>query len=134
MKERILLVEDSKAQKLVNERILHKAGYIVLNAATGEEALQMARAENPDLILLDLLLPGMGGRQVLHTLKQAADITKIPVIVLSSLPQTNSAKLRGEGAADYFQKSRLVDDERGSESFLEMIEKVLRERAVVSGG
>ena len=56
MKKTILLVEDSKVQKLANERILFKAGYLVLFAGDGEEALRLARESVPDLVLLDLLL------------------------------------------------------------------------------
>jgi CheY-like chemotaxis protein len=53
----VLLVEDNRIQKLVNERILHKAGYTVLHAADGEEAVRLARANPPDIVLLDMLLP-----------------------------------------------------------------------------
>src|ERR1700686_4278389 len=56
MEKTILLVEDSKVQKLANERILFKAGYLVLFAGDGEEALRLARESVPDLVLLDLLL------------------------------------------------------------------------------
>ena len=52
----MLLVEDSKVQKLQNERILHKAGYSVLTADDGEQALRLAHEKIPDLILLDMLL------------------------------------------------------------------------------
>ena len=61
MKKTILLVEDSKVQKLACERVLFKAGYLVLFAGDGEEALRLARESVPDLVLLDLLLPGIGG-------------------------------------------------------------------------
>jgi CheY-like chemotaxis protein len=50
----ILLVEDNKIQKIVNERMLHKAGYTVLNARDGEEALRLAHEAIPDIILLDI--------------------------------------------------------------------------------
>ena len=63
MKKTILLVEDSKVQKLANERILFKAGYLVLFAGDGEEALRLARESVPDLVLLDLLLPGIGKKR-----------------------------------------------------------------------
>ena len=55
MKEKILLVEDNKVQKLANERILLKAGYIVFNAADGEDALRVAKEKAPDLILLPII-------------------------------------------------------------------------------
>ncbi len=68
VKTTVLLVEDSKFQKLVNERMLHKAGYTVLTASDGEEALRLARETIPDIILLDMLLPKLGGREVITRL------------------------------------------------------------------
>lgn len=127
MQKTVLLVEDSKIQKLQNERILHKAGYWVLSAADGEGALRLAREKVPDLIVLDMLLPKLGGTEVLQALRQDPATALIPVIVLSSLPQINSAKLRGEGATDYFEKSRLTADKLGPEVFVEMVARVLRQ-------
>ena len=72
MKKTILLVEDSNVQKLASERVLFKAGYLVLLAGDGEEALRLARESVPDLVLLDLLLPGIGGEGVLHTQARSA--------------------------------------------------------------
>ena len=117
MKTTVLLVEDSKVQKLMNERILHKAGYTVLNAADGEEALRLARETIPDVVLLDMLLPKLSGPEVLQALKQDPATARIPVIVLSSLPQCNEARLAQEGAASYFEKSRLFDNARARHRF-----------------
>jgi CheY-like chemotaxis protein len=116
-KATVLLVEDSKIQKLANERILHKAGYIVLNASDGEEALRMACEKNPDLILLDMLLPKLGGPEVLQALKKDPDTARIPVIVLTGLSQGNEAKLRNAGADGFFEKSRMFKGEWGGEGF-----------------
>jgi DNA-binding response OmpR family regulator len=57
----VLLVEDSRMRKVANERMLHKAGYLVLTARDGKEALRLARETIPDIILLDMLLPKLGG-------------------------------------------------------------------------
>jgi DNA-binding response OmpR family regulator len=62
----VLLVEDSKMQKIANERLLTHAGFTVLCAMDGEQALAVAREKLPDLILLDMLLPRMSGLQVLR--------------------------------------------------------------------
>jgi CheY-like chemotaxis protein len=126
MKKTILLVEDSKVQKLACERVLFKAGYLVLFAGDGEEALRLARESVPDLVLLDLLLPGIGGEEVLHTLKRDPHTEQIPVIVVSHLPPTNSAQLKAAGAADYVEKSSLEDDKVAA-VFLGTIKRVLRE-------
>jgi CheY-like chemotaxis protein len=133
MKKTILLVEDSKVQKLASEKILHKAGYLLLFAADGEEALQLAQESVPDLILLDLLLPGIGREEVLFARKREPSTKLIPVIVLSRLPPTKSAELKAAGAADYFEKSRLTDHPDGEAAFLSTIDAVLRESVRVNG-
>jgi CheY-like chemotaxis protein len=124
---RILLVEDNKIQKLVNERILHKAGYTVLNAKDGQEALCLARETIPDIVLLDMLLPKLGGREVMHALRKDPPTAHIPVLIFSSLPQANEVKLTLEGAAGYFQKSRLVEHPaEGEKELIKLIEDVVR--------
>ena len=125
MKHTILLVEDSKLQKLACEKILHSAGYLVLYAPDGEESLRLAQESVPDLILLDLLLPGIGGEEVLYALKRNPRTERIPVIVLSSLPATKSVELKQAGAADYFEKVRLTDHAGGEAAFLATIDRVL---------
>ena len=127
MKTTILLVEDNRIQKIVNERMLHKAGYTVLNAMDGEEALRLAREAIPDIILLDLLMPKLGGREVIQALRKDLPTAQIPVLVFSSLPQANEVKLTQEGAAAYFAKSRLVEDAaKGSGELIQLIEKILQ--------
>jgi CheY-like chemotaxis protein len=104
----ILLVEDSRLLRIMNQRALVRAGYSVLTAGDGEEAVRVARERIPDLIILDMLLPKMGGPQVLRALKKESVTAQIPVIVLSSLPQSNELRLKKEGAAAYFDKSALA--------------------------
>ena len=60
----ILLVEDSRFLRLANEKALVRAGYSVVTASDGEDALRIAYVRPPDLILLDMLLPKLGGAQV----------------------------------------------------------------------
>jgi CheY-like chemotaxis protein len=105
---RILLVEDSRAIRLENERALNKAGYEVICAEDGESALQLAREQRPDLILLDLLLPKMSGPEVLEHLKSNHATAQIPVIVLSALYGKNRDKLMAAGAEDYLEKNSLM--------------------------
>jgi CheY-like chemotaxis protein len=120
----ILLVEDSRLLRLANERALVKAGYSVVTAGDGEEALRIAYATVPDLILLDMLLPTLGGVQVLQALKSNEITALIPVVVLSSLPQKNECKLKKEGATAYFEKSQL-DLGQNSESLITIVKKTL---------
>ena len=109
MKTTVLLVEDSKFQKIANERMLQRAGYTVLNAPDGEQALKAAREAVPDIVLLDMLLPKLGGREVMLALRADPSTARIPVLFLSSLSQANESKLTEEGAAGYFAKSRLAE-------------------------
>lgn len=120
----ILLVEDSRFLRLANERALVKAGYGVVTASDGEEALRVAYTRIPDLILLDMLLPKLGGVGVLQALKHNALTTLIPVIVLSSLPQKNEDRLKKAGATAYFEKSQLGLDQH-SESLINIIKRTL---------
>ena len=123
----ILLVEDSRFLRHASERTLAKAGYQVLTAADGEEALERARTTQPDLILLDMLLPKLGGPEVLRKLRQEPATSAIPVIVLSSLPQSNEQKLKEEGATAYFEKNRL-DLSHDSDALLRVVTDVLERR------
>lgn len=103
----ILLADDSRFLRIACERVLVKAGYRVVTASDGEEAIRIAEQHAPDLILLDMLLPKMSGPDVLRRLRRYSRTAHIPVIVLSSLPQSNEKKLQAEGATLYCQKSRL---------------------------
>jgi DNA-binding response OmpR family regulator len=90
---KVLLIEDSKFQRIANGRALVKAGYCVIHAGDGEEGLRCARENVPDLILLDFMLPKVSGVDVLRTLKGDALLKHIPVVVLSGVGQANETKL-----------------------------------------
>jgi CheY-like chemotaxis protein len=126
MSAKVLLIDDSKFLRRANELAISRHGYSVLVAADGEEGLRVARENVPDVIVLDLMLPKLSGQALLHALKQDSRTAAIPVIVLSSLPQSNEAKLKSEGAAAYFEKSKL-EVEDGSAGLVHAIESVLRE-------
>jgi CheY-like chemotaxis protein len=117
----ILLIEDSKFQRIANGRALVNAGYSVIHAADGEEGLRVARENIPDLILLDMMLPRVSGLDVLRSLKLNALVKHIPVIVLSGLGQANEGKLLKEGAAAFLLKS----PENNSSALIQAVEGVL---------
>src|ERR1035441_3180395 len=100
----VLVVEDSRLIRTTMKRVLAEAGFAVVDVNEGEEALQLARHSRPDLIILDMLLPKMGGELVLRSLKQDPTTANIPVIVVSSLSQSNADKLKNEGATAYIEK------------------------------
>ena len=125
---KILLVDDSKLQRVVVQRILTKAGYEVILAADGEEGLQAARQNSPDLILLDMMLPRLDGIGVLEALKKDPKMAHIPVIVMTGLSQRNEEKLKSAGAASFYQKSEL-GVEKGADALLHLVGHVHREFA-----
>jgi CheY-like chemotaxis protein len=118
----LLVIEDSKFLRIANERMLTKEGYNVIGAGDGEEALSMARDNSPDLIILDMMLPKLGGPEVLRALKANSLTSQIPVVVLSSLSQKNEVKLRADGAASFVNKESLSDS---PQMLLEAIELAL---------
>jgi CheY-like chemotaxis protein len=127
MKKTILLVEDSKVQKRAIEKILHQADYLVLFGYDGEEALRLARECRPDLVLLDLLLPKIGGEEVLYSLKRDPHTEPIPVIVISHLTAGRSVDLKRNGAADCLDKSEFLEGNEGDGALLKSIDRVLRD-------
>jgi CheY-like chemotaxis protein len=118
----ILIVEDSRFMRLVTERALARAGYLVATAGDGEEGLRLAFERPPDLILLDMLLPKLRGPQVIQSLKKNIVTAEIPIVVISSLPQTNEARLRKEGAVAYFDKAVLNES---SDSLVQAVKAIL---------
>jgi len=91
-KQRILIIDDDKSLVLVAERLLQKEGYAVITAFSGLEGLQKAQAEKPDLVILDIVMPGMEGYEVCRQLKSNALTAHTPVIVLSVKGQTDTWK------------------------------------------
>jgi CheY-like chemotaxis protein len=104
----ILLVEDSKFQRISTARDLQRAGHSITCAMDGDEALLLARAQPPDLILLDMLLPKMSGLDLLKALKADPATHAIPVIVLTGLSAKNAERLLIDGASSFFEKSLLA--------------------------
>jgi CheY-like chemotaxis protein len=121
---RILLVEDSKPIRRENESALYNAGYEVICAEDGEAALQLARQQKPDLILLDMILPKLSGPEVLQHLKSEPATSEIPVVVLSSLSEKNREKLLEAGAEEYLEKNLLMP-EKGVNLLPKVLEKVI---------
>jgi CheY-like chemotaxis protein len=129
---KILLVEDSKFLRMASERALARAGYEVISAGDGEEALRLAREKLPDLMLLDMLLPKMSGPDVLMALKKDPLTKAIPVVVITGMAQTNAARLQQDGAAGFLEKTALEFD-KGSDKLLsavrDIVSKLPAERA-----
>ena len=97
----VLVCDDDAAIREVVKTMLEASGYQVWTAASGEEALAVAQARHPDVIVLDLLLPGIDGRATAHALKGRAETADIPVVVLSVL---TAEQMEVEGAASRVEK------------------------------
>jgi len=120
--KKILIIEDDKflrgliSQKLTNE------GYETLEAIDGEEGLKKVKEEKPDLILLDLILPGINGFEVLSKIKGDPVLASIPVIILSNLGQKEDIEKGLKlGAVDYLIKAHFTPGE-----IIEKIKAVLK--------
>lgn len=123
---KVLLVDDSKFLRMATERALGRAGYRVITADEGEKAIELAKKETPDVILLDMLLPGMTGPDVLKRLKKDPNTAGIPVIAFTGLSHKNEGRLRQDGACAYLEKSTLELD-KGCDTMLNALAAILRQ-------
>ena len=105
--KKILIVEDEGLQASALRQALEKA-YDVRIAQNGEIALSDAKAFSPDFILLDMILPGQSGMQVLHHLKEDSQTQHIPVVVLTNLDLEQKEPALAAGAADYLRKTDMT--------------------------
>ena len=112
MSKKILIVEDDKFLRDLIVKKLTKEGYDVLSAVNGEEGLKKAKEEHPDLMLLDLILPGINGFEILSKIKEDSKTSSIPVIILSNLGQKEEIeKGINLGATDYLIKAHFTPGE-----------------------
>jgi CheY-like chemotaxis protein len=81
---RILVVDDNESGRYLLETLLRSDGYEVVSAASGAEALELARRQRPDLVISDILMPGMDGFTFCRTLKQDDELRAIPVVFYSA--------------------------------------------------
>lgn len=100
-----MIIEDEKDIVKMLEYNLGKEGYRVISTRDGESALELARKEHPDLIILDLMLPGIDGLEVCKTLKNDTKTSSIPIIMLTAKAQESDKVVGLElGADDYITK------------------------------
>lgn len=112
MAKNILIIEDDKFLRELIAQKLKKEGYKISEAIDGEEGVKKIKEEKPDLILLDLILPGIDGFEVLSRMKEDPVLAKIPVVILSNLGQKEDVE-RGLklGAVDYLIKAHFTPGE-----------------------
>lgn len=126
---RILVVDDDAAVRDVLRTTLARGGHDVLAAASGMEGLVRAQEERPDLVLLDVMMPGMDGWEVLKLLKLDGATREIPVVIVSvrAEPRDRIRALQ-EGAVDYVAKPFAVEE------LLAAVAAALPRSAAGSGG
>lgn len=106
-KSKILVIDDDLRMVQVLRLLLEEAGYSVVSAFAGKEGLRVAYEEHPDLVLLDIMMPGMDGFQVLDALRM---VTDIPVVLLTGAAQDpNHVRGMDKGAADFLAKTTAPD-------------------------
>lgn len=122
MNQKILIIEDDKFLRDLIVQKLQKEGYVVVEAVDGEEGVAKAREDQADLVLLDLILPGMDGFMVLEQIKKDQKTKDMPVIILSNLGQKEDVD-RGLrlGAADFLIKAHFTPGE-----IIEKIKTILK--------
>jgi two-component system cell cycle response regulator DivK len=92
----VLVVEDNRLNMKLVRDVLQHAGYEVLEAATGEEGVEVALGARPDLVLMDLQLPGIDGTEALRRIKRGAGDAAMPVVAVtaSAMPSDREAAVR----------------------------------------
>jgi len=122
MAKTILVVEDDKFLRELISKKLKDEGYNPVQAEDGEKGAEQAKKASPDLILLDLILPGIDGFEVLSRIKEDSTISSIPVIILSNLGQKEEIEKGIKlGAVDYLIKAHFTPGE-----IIEKVKEVLK--------
>jgi len=122
MAKKILIIEDDKFLRELISRKLSGESFDVAEAVDGEEGVKKVKEENPDLVLLDLILPGIDGFEVLSKVKEDPKVSSIPIIILSNLGQREEVEKGLKlGAVDYLIKAHFTPGE-----IIEKIKNVLK--------
>lgn len=108
---KILVVDDSPTMLAGTTKILATAGYEVIQASGGNEGIEKATSEQPDLILMDVVMPDLNGFQATRKISNSPDTQHIPVIMLTTKDQeTDKVWAKRQGAKDYIVKPPKADE------------------------
>ena len=109
---KILIIEDDRFLSSLMKARLEKEGFSVTQAFNGEEAMGLLKKDQPDMIVLDLIMPRVSGFEFLENISVDPQISKIPVMILSNLGQESDIqKVKRLGAVQYFVKVKTSIDE-----------------------
>ena len=124
MDRTVLIIEDEKLIIVSTQMVLEAAGFRVESATNGEDGINKARTDSPDLILLDIMMPGIDGWETLTRLKRDPETSGIPVIIFTAREHSRGHQKSTEmGAADYFRKPFEPDE------LIELVEKHIGQKA-----
>ena len=124
MERTVLIIEDEKLIIVSTQMVLEAAGFRVESATNGEDGIAKARSKSPDLILLDIMMPGIDGWETLTRLKRDPATASIPVVIFTAREHARGHQKSSEmGAADYFRKPFEPDE------LIELVEKHVGQRA-----
>lgn len=102
---RVLVVDDSPTETFKISSVLNKHGYDVLTADSGEQGVSIAKKELPDVVLMDIVMPGLNGFQATRQLSKDASTSKIPVVIVTTKDQqTDRVWGQRQGAKAYLTK------------------------------
>lgn len=119
----ILLIEDSKSTRLTYRKAFEDAGFQVLEAENGTKGWEKIKQFNPDLIVLDLLLPDMHGLEVLQKIRIDKYTTDIPVLVLTDVREAEEVQKTKKFGASYYAHKGSVTPERTIEIVTRLLNK-----------
>ena len=105
MSKKVLIIEDDRSAARLAEYTLEQAGYEVITAYDGFDGLDKAVTEGPDLIILDVMLPGLDGYEVCHQLRQKSETATLPILMISAKARDDDRDIGLRvGADDYMAK------------------------------
>lgn len=108
--DRLLIVDDVPDNLFLVRTILEEEGYEVLEADNGETALELVKSELPDLVLLDVMMPGMDGFEVTRCIRAYKDLPFIPILLITAYDQTSAVKGLDLGADEFIRKPVEADE------------------------
>jgi DNA-binding response OmpR family regulator len=124
MQRTVLIIEDEKLIIVSTQMVLEAAGFRVESATNGEDGIGKAKTCNPDLILLDIMMPGIDGWETLTRLKRDTATAHVPVVIFTAREHSRGHQRSTDlGAADYFRKPFEPDE------LIELVEKHIGQRA-----
>jgi len=120
---KVLIVEDDAINMFLYRKILENEGHDVLMSSTGSDAIEMAKRYNPDMVLLDIFLPGRSGFDIYNEMKEDKDLSSIPV-VFASASFDNDAVIEKTGIA----RERVMRKPINFETLTSLVKQILQER------